>query len=514
MSLPNRLPRALALALALWLLLAIGCHHAESGGDTDVATTSPTPTPTPPSTAPGGVTPTAPASDDPPSTSPPSAGPTPTGSSVGAAVTARWTFPALIPDGKGGLVFPTYLAHLLGTTIDHPFPTDLVCADVTNTGATVTATLVVSFAVYGEDAQQTVALAPGTWHVCLTPAFDATQLYALTSTTAGRIEASLLVGGATASTVMQEISIAPVDDIAWSDGAISTSDMKALAAVFVTPHDPKVDQLQRFAAQESAFGGFGDGDPYDRQPYTRSSDIPAGSYAGETTVVESGEAITWQVSSIAGGDTGTIDVYLFTPDQLTAWSNGTSQDATAVWVAQQPGTSGTFSPPAGPYALVFFNTGSDADETVTWTRNPTREDVAEDSLQSIYVALQTLMTRYSDISSSYFAGFQHVRRASEVLSTLSANCLDGSLLFASTLELVGMEPVIVFKTGHAYVGVRSAPGSDVLWPVETTMVGTSSFADAFDTGLDEVTSDSANDPMFELVDVKTARAAGFVPIPE
>jgi len=39
----------------------------------------------------------------------------------------RFSFPALIPDKARGLVFPTYMAHLLGKKLTHPFPTQLVC---------------------------------------------------------------------------------------------------------------------------------------------------------------------------------------------------------------------------------------------------------------------------------------------------------------------------------------------------------------------------------------------------
>jgi hypothetical protein len=110
--------------------------------------------------------------------------------------------------------------------------------------------------------------------------------------------------------------------------------------------------------------------------------------------------------------------------------------------------------------------------------------------------------------------FQHIRRVSEVLTALSANCLDGSLVFASALELLGMEPVLILTTGHAYVGVRSAPGSKVIWPVETTMVGTAPFADAFNAGVDEYLADSKNDPQFHVVDVKAMRGKGVLPLPQ
>ena len=46
--------------------------------------------------------------------------------------------------------------------------------------------------------------------------------------------------------------------------------MKTLAAVYVEPHAPVIDQLQRLAQPNSVFSNFGNGeDPYHRDPYAR-----------------------------------------------------------------------------------------------------------------------------------------------------------------------------------------------------------------------------------------------------
>ncbi|HVU49656.1 MAG TPA: hypothetical protein VHL80_03155, partial [Polyangia bacterium] len=433
---------------------------------------------------------------------------------AGAGVGVQWSFPALIPDAARGLVFPTYMAHLLGHPLDHPFPTDLACVDVDNPGSPFSATLTVEMAIYGEDAAQDLAVPSGHSRHCLTPAFDLAKLYALRAATPGRLEASLSSGGAVLGATMQPLSISPVDEIAWQDGAIAFDDMRALATVFVTPGDPKIDQLQRLAASQSVFGRFGNGaDPYERDPWLRSSDLDAQTWASELVVVEAGEPIAWSLASVSGGD-DVVDVYLFTPDQFDAWREGDARDAAEVWADQTSGASAQVSETPGAYVLVVFNTQTYPTVSVSWSRNVTREDVAQDALGSIYTALRSLHTQYSDVSSSFFDGFQHVRRPSEALDALSANCLEGSLLFASVLELVGMRPVLVFKTGHAYVGVASAPGSSVLWPVETTMIGTNEFPDAFGKGLDELDADSQDDPGFELVDVAAARAHGILPLAE
>jgi hypothetical protein len=439
-----------------------------------------------------------------------------------AVVSAAWTFPALITDRARGPVFPTYMAHLLGRKIQSPFPTDLVCADITNAGPPVAVTVVATFSVYGQDATQDLTVGAGVTRACVTPVFDLTKLYALRDTTPGRVEARLLVDGQAVGSSMRNVSIAPVDDIAWVDGTIPAPDMRDLSAVFVTPQDPMVDGLQRLAAASSVFGGFGGASPYARAPYARKVDIPAGGHVSELLAVEGGESIAWSISSVTGGAADTIDVYLFTPDQLTAWSNGTSQAATMAWPGQASAAAESVTEPANAYFLVLANSGAPgtADtRTVTWSRNVTREDVAVDVLGSIFAALKARGTMYGNVTDAYFDDFQHIRRASEVLSSLSANCIDGSLLFASTLELLGMEPVVIVRTGHAYVGVKSAPGSSIVWPVETTMVGTDSFDDAFNTGVDELLADEGKgqgqvaDPQLHLVDIKGLRTRGILALP-
>jgi hypothetical protein len=466
------------------------------------ATSAPTP-PTPP------TPPISPASLPAPGPALAQAAPAP-----GAPLDVQWSFPALFSDAARGLVFPTYLAHLLGHPLDHPFPTDLACVDVDNPGAARTATLTLKMAVYADDAAEEIDVPSGRSRHCLTPAFDLAKLYALRAATPGRLEVGLTAGGAVLGATMQAISISPVDEIAWRAGSIAFEDLRALASVFVTPADPKIDQLQRLAAAQSAFGRFGNGaDPYERDPYLRSSDLDAQTWSSELVVVEPGEPIAWSLSSVTGGD-DVVDVYLFSFDQFEAWREGDARDATEVWSDQTTGASARVFEPAGAYVLVVFNAQTYPTVSVSWSRDVTREDVAQDTLGSIYAALRSLHTQYSDVSTSFFDGFQHLRRPSEALDAQSANCLEGSLLFASVLELVGMRPVLVFKTGHAYVAVASAPGSRVIWPVETTMIGTNDFLDAFGKGLDELADDSANDPEFQLVDVAAARAHGILPLAE
>jgi hypothetical protein len=226
--------------------------------------------------------------------------------------------------------------------------------------------------------------------------------------------------------------------------------------------------------------------------------------------IEPDESLAWKLLTVDGGG---VDVYAFTGPQFTAWAKDESDVATKVWSEQTTGATEGAKLPPGWYLFVVYNP-HDQVRAVEWTRIVTRQDVAGDALQSIYVALKALSTKYSNITDSYFQNWQHVRLASEVIAARSANCIDGSLLFSSVLELVGMEPVLIFKTGHAYVGVRAAPDSPRIWPIETTAIGTADFEDAFDFAVNSLAADGKNDPKFRLVPVKTARGRGILPLPQ
>nr|MBC7244079.1 AAA-like domain-containing protein [Chloroflexota bacterium] len=63
-----------------------------------------------------------------------------------------------------------------------------------------------------------------------------------------------------------------------------------------------------------------------------------------------------------------------------------------------------------------------------------------------------------------------------------ANCIDGTVLYASLLELASLEPVIVITPGHAFVGWHIWPGLDQYEFLETTMTGTEDFEAALQSG--------------------------------
>lgn len=101
--------------------------------------------------------------------------------------------------------------------------------------------------------------------------------------------------------------------------------------------------------------------------------------------------------------------------------------------------------------------------------------------QAIYRALQQRGVSYVK-SSVTLGGHQgiseRVRLPRESLRHVSANCIDGVVMYASLFENLGMDAQVVLVPGHAYVAVREAQNSDSFLYIETTLTGRASFAEA------------------------------------
>jgi hypothetical protein len=77
---------------------------------------------------------------------------------------------------------------------------------------------------------------------------------------------------------------------------------------------------------------------------------------------------------------------------------------------------------------------------------------------------------------------QRTRLPRESLELRSANCIDGTVLFASLLEGASLNAAIVIVPGHAFVGWETWNNSNEWHYLETTMIGTSHFVDACRSG--------------------------------
>ncbi len=80
-------------------------------------------------------------------------------------------------------------------------------------------------------------------------------------------------------------------------------------------------------------------------------------------------------------------------------------------------------------------------------------------VSAIYSALLAEGLHYSNPPASFGTDGQKIRTPERIFEGRVATCLDLTMLFASCLEQVGLNPVVLFKEGHAWIGV---------WLVETS----------------------------------------------
>lgn len=157
-----------------------------------------------------------------------------------------------------------------------------------------------------------------------------------------------------------------------------------------------------------------------------------------------------------------------------------------------------------------------------------KAEVVRAQAQAIFTALKqeaNLTYINSTLNMGRQAGqvTQRVRLPGESLAAGgSANCIDGTVLFASLLELASLEPLLVIVPGHALVGWRTWRGVNQYEFLETTMIGSSDFAAAQQKGQQEYNDVLAKgyfarglfDPggFARLVDIAACRGKGILPL--
>jgi hypothetical protein len=106
---------------------------------------------------------------------------------------------------------------------------------------------------------------------------------------------------------------------------------------------------------------------------------------------------------------------------------------------------------------------------------------------------------------------QRIRFPRETLSLNAANCIDVSVVFASTMENLGMKPVIVILPGHAITGVRLGPDSSDILYLDLTVLPNGTFEQAITRA--KVWMMKTPPEEILTVDVASARLLGIYPMP-
>lgn len=175
-----------------------------------------------------------------------------------------------------------------------------------------------------------------------------------------------------------------------------------------------------------------------------------------------------------------------------------------------------------------------------WTGDPSftgyqscNPNVVKKQIAAIYAALQAENIAYRNPPASFEQLGQRVRMPYAVLEQKGGTCLDLSLLFASCLEAVGLNPLIIVITGHAFCGCwleeqtfddcaeddisaltkRTADGMDMLCLVECTDYVAGKNAD-FDHA-EKHANDHLIDPsaFHVAIDITRCRGNGIRPVP-
>ena len=172
---------------------------------------------------------------------------------------------------------------------------------------------------------------------------------------------------------------------------------------------------------------------------------------------------------------------------------------------------------------------------------------------ALWSALQKRGLQYSSATTtpggSETVQSQYIRFVDQSLTNTQANCVDGSVLFASLLRKISIEPFLVTIPGHMYVGFYLGAGKSQFVGLETTVIGLpdvadekkpgdpapltllrdkldaavrtrrdwKTFAKALQVGTEDLTKNKekieGGDPSYQWIDLADARTQGIMPIP-
>lgn len=112
-----------------------------------------------------------------------------------------------------------------------------------------------------------------------------------------------------------------------------------------------------------------------------------------------------------------------------------------------------------------------------------KPEAVDKQVYALWNILQKRSFRYSSVSntslSSNIVYSQRVRTFDDALESSQINCVDGSVLFASLLRAINIEPILVRTPGHMFVGYYTDSSHKNMNFLETTMIGDVDLDDFF-----------------------------------
>lgn len=176
-----------------------------------------------------------------------------------------------------------------------------------------------------------------------------------------------------------------------------------------------------------------------------------------------------------------------------------------------------------------------------WTGSPSFDayqslspDRVKKQMAAIYEAIKSLDIVYCSPPASFEKEGQRIRTCDTIFLQKLGTCVDMAFLYASCLEAVGLNPLIIVIKGHAFVGSwlvdqtfadsvnddvsllkkRVAAGINEIGLVEATCMN-SGQSFSFDEAMNHANHKLTNEDDFILfVDIKRARFGGIRPLPQ
>jgi hypothetical protein len=126
---------------------------------------------------------------------------------------------------------------------------------------------------------------------------------------------------------------------------------------------------------------------------------------------------------------------------------------------------------------------------------------------------------------SDFGATQRTRLPSQVLQSKNAQCLEGTILFATLMEAVGLHPILVRVPHHAFVGwhavAEDGAGDQAVFFIETTAVHDATFEQSLQFAKHTVDGERAAghfghgiEGLAYMLEVSELRREGFKPQPQ
>ncbi len=143
------------------------------------------------------------------------------------------------------------------------------------------------------------------------------------------------------------------------------------------------------------------------------------------------------------------------------------------------------------------------------------EQHVREQARAVFRALQRSGLSYVNslfVMGEYVNDAQRIRLPRETLRLASANCMDLSVVFASAMENLGLQPFLVILPGHAFVGVRLAHDSEQVLYLDLTVLPNGGFESAIARAERFLRETLPSDVL--KVDVAASRALGVYPLAE